>query len=252
MLENPGMAASPLAPFRKSWNQVVKRQARILAESEHSKWLEKIDHRACSFKTETLSGLSDIPKVYVKASWLELHLPTPIAQRLLRRRVLATDLDTHTPSSRKNGEDYEESYCALCARREGCGKSEESQETMSHFLWECNHLGPEQTVLEETLTRFVLDNGGIPSANLGPTLQWKDMSDTDKLGLLMGNHTPVINHISNEYTIIQAWRTAFLEAADSPLNKLWKQRAQLIVEIFPEWSISSSDPTSITRRLHED
>jgi hypothetical protein len=49
----------------------------------------------------------DIPKVYVKASWLELHLPTPIAQRLLRHRVLATDLDTHTPSSSKNGEDYE-------------------------------------------------------------------------------------------------------------------------------------------------
>jgi hypothetical protein len=138
------------------------------------------------------------------------------------------------------------------ARREGCGKSEESQETMSHFLWECNHLGPEQTVLEETLTRFVLDDGGIQSANLGPTLQWKDMSDTDKLGLLMGNHTPVINHISNEYTIIQTWRTAFLEAADSPLNKLWKKRAQLIVETFPEWSISSSDPTSIIRRLHED
>jgi hypothetical protein len=252
LLENPGMTASPLAPFRQSWNQVVKRQARILAESEHSKWLGKTDHRACSFKTETLSGLSDIPKVYVKASWLELHLPTPIAQRLLRRRVLATDLDTHTPSSRKNGEDYEESYCALCARREGCGKSEENQETMAHFLWECIHLGPEQTVLEETLTRFVLDNGGIPSANLGPTLQWKDMSDTDKLGLLMGNHIPAINHISNEYTIIQNWRTAFLEAADSPLNTLWKKRAQLIVETFPEWSISSSDPTSIIRRLHED
>jgi hypothetical protein len=102
MLENPGMSASPLAPFRKSWNQVVKRQARILAESEHSKWLDKTDHRACSFKTKTLSCLSDIPKVYVKASWLALHLPTPIAQRLLRRRVLATDLDTRTPSSRKN------------------------------------------------------------------------------------------------------------------------------------------------------
>jgi hypothetical protein len=69
---------------------------------------------------------------------------------------------------------------------------------MSHFLWECNHLGPEQTALEETLTRFVLDNGGIQSANLGPipTLQWKDMSDTGKFGLLMGNHTSVINHIS--------------------------------------------------------
>ena len=67
------------------------------------------------------------------------------------------------------------------------------------------------------------------------------MSDTDKLGLFMGNHIPAINHISNEYTIIQNWRTAFLEAADSPLNKLWKKRAQLIVETFPEWSISSSD-----------
>jgi hypothetical protein len=246
------MSASPLAPFRKSWNQVVKRQARILANSEHSKWLEQINHRACSFKSETQSGLSEIPKVYVKASWLELHLPTPIAQRLLRRRVLATDLDTHTPSSHKNGEDYEESYCALCARREGCGKSEENQESMSHFLWECKHLGPEQTVLDETLAQFVLNNGGIPSANAGPIRQWKELPDTDKLGLIMGNHIPTINHISNDYTVIQNWRIAFLEAADSPLTKLWKKLAQLIVETFPEWSISSADPTSIIRRLHED
>jgi hypothetical protein len=170
----------------------------------------------------------------------------------LRRRVLATDLDTHTPSSRKNGEDYEESYCALCARREGCGKSEENQESMSHFLWECNHLSPEQTVLDETLTWFVLDNGGIPSANAGPIRQWKDLPDTDKLSLIMGNHILAINHISNEYTAIQNWRTEFLEVADSPLTKLWEKRAQLIVETFPEWSISSADPTSIIRRLHED
>jgi hypothetical protein len=177
-LENPEMSASPLAPFLKSWNQVVKRQARILAESKHSKWLDKTDHRACSFKLETLSGLSEILKVYVKASWLELHLPTPIAQRLLRRRVLATDLDTHTPSSRKNGEDYEESYCALCARKEGCGKSEENQESMSHFYGNVTTWA----VLDETLTLFVLDNGCIPSANAGPIRQWKDLPDTNKLG----------------------------------------------------------------------
>ncbi len=132
------------------------------------------------------------------------------------------------------------------------GKPEENQESMSHFLWECNHLGPEQTVLDETLAQFVLNNGGIPSANAGPIRQWKELSDTDKLGLIMGNHIPTINHISNEYTVIQNWRTAFLEAADSPLTKLWKKRAQLIVETFPEWLISSADPTSIICWLHED
>jgi hypothetical protein len=80
------------------------------------------------------------------------------------------------------------------------------------------------------------------------------LRDTDKLSLIMGNHVPAINHISNEYTVavIQNWRTEFLEVADSPLTKLWKKRAQLIVETFPEWSISSADPTSIIRRLHED
>jgi hypothetical protein len=68
----------------------------------------------------------------------------------------------------------------------------------------------------------------------------------------MVTHIPAINHISNEYIAVQNWRTDFLEAADSPLNNLWKKRAQLIVETFPEWLISSADPTSIICQLHGD
>jgi hypothetical protein len=134
---------------------------------------------------------------------------------------MATDLDTHTPSSRRAKEDYEESFCPICLGAQASQASEHT-ETMVHFLWECEHLHTEQKALDETLATFVQSAGGIPIKEGSEALrQWKDLPQNAKLGLLMGNHIPDINTLSKKYEVIQQWLTRFLEAADAPLLTLW-------------------------------
>jgi hypothetical protein len=248
MLEHPQYWATELAPYRNTWNLHVKARAKACAELEHSKWLDQTGHRAHAYKLETLSSLKPLPKVYSKASWLTLPLSTPIQQRLLQRRTMATDLDTHTPSSRRAKEDYEESFCPICLRAQASQDSEHT-ETMVHFLWECEHLHPEQKALDETLATFVQSSGGIPIAVMR---QWKDLPQGVQLGLLMGNYIPDINTLSNKYEVIQQWLTRFLEAADAPLLTLWKKRAKLVVQYFPEWKVLDIDPTAVNRHVPLD
>jgi hypothetical protein len=124
---------------------------------------------------------------------------------------------------------------------------------MVHFLWECEHLHTEQKALDETLATFVQSSGGIPIKEGSAVLrQWKDLPQAVKLGLLMGNHIPDINTLSKKYEVIQQWLTRFLEAADAPLLTLWKKRAKLVVQYFPEWKISDIDPTAVNRHLPLD
>jgi hypothetical protein len=65
----------------------------------------------------------------------------------------------------------------------------EHTETMSHFLWRCEHLETEQKVLDDTLAAFVQAAGRVP-LTVGNTVtrQWNDLSREARLGLLMGNH----------------------------------------------------------------
>jgi hypothetical protein len=244
--------ATALAPYRNTWNQQVKSRAKACAELEHSNWLDQTGHRAHAYKLETLSALTPLPKVYSKSPWLALPLSTPIQQQLMQRRTMATDLDTHTPSSSRANEDYEESFCPICLGAQASQDSEHT-ETMVHFLWECEHLHTEQKVLDETLATFVQSAGGIPIKEGSAVLrQWKDLPQDVKLGLLMGNHIPDINTLSKEYEVIQQWLTRFLEAADAPLLTLWKKRAKLVVQYFPEWKVSGIDPTAVIRHLPLD
>ncbi len=119
---------------------------------------------------------------------------------------------------------------------------------MAHFLWECEHLATEQKTLDETLAAFVKSAGSIP-IKVGSAVkrQWQDLPQDVRLGLLMGNHIPNINTLSNDYGTIQQWLTRFLEAADTPLLKLLKKLAKLIVQYFPAWRISDIDPTAVSR-----
>ncbi len=124
---------------------------------------------------------------------------------------------------------------------------------MSHFLWGCEHLETEQKALDETLAAFVQAAGGIPlTVGNAVTRQWNDLSMEARLGLLMGNHIPDINTLSNDYGVIQNWLTCFLEAADAPLMKLWKKRAQLVVKHFPACRISDTDPVAVIRHTSQD
>jgi hypothetical protein len=247
MLEYPQYWATALAPYRNTWNQQVKSRAKAGAEMEHSTWLDQTGHRAHAYKLETLSALTTLPTVSSKSPWLDLPLSTPIQQRLLQRRTMATDLDTHTPSSRRAKEDYEESFCPICLGAHTSQNSEHT-ETMAHFLWECEHLATEQKTLDETLAAFVKSAGSIP-IKVGSAVkrQWQDLPQDVRLGLLMGNHIPNINTLSNDYGTIQQWLTRFLEAADTPLLKLLKKLAKLIVQYFPAWRISDIDPTAVSR-----
>jgi hypothetical protein len=190
-LENLNRLASPLAPYRNTWLKTLKKASQQQANTEFTKWLDKTDHRAHSYKTETCSGLPEVPLITTKATWLSLQQPVPVQQRLLQRSALATCLETHTPSARRGlrEEDYEESFCPLCLTLDSTYTPDESQEIMAHSLWECEHLRTEQVNLALHATQFVLDKGGIPTSdNLAASLQWPDLSRESKMGLLMGNH----------------------------------------------------------------
>jgi hypothetical protein len=249
MLEYPQAAVTALAPYRNSWIQHVKARAKACAQHAHTTWLARIDHRAHSYKSESLSALTTPPKVYVKAPWLSLRLATTIQQRLLQRRALATDLHTHTPCSHRDNEDYAESFCPICLV---APDSQEHQETMAHMLWECPHLSAEQDQLDKILAAFVREQGGLPIRKSKSVAQWKDLTDKVKLGLLMGNHISELHTLSNNYADIQIWITQFLAIADAPLTLLWKKRALLVVKAFPMWKISDTDPTAVTRLVDQD
>ncbi len=204
------------------WLKTLKHRTHEKANDNFTKWLNKTDHRSHSYKIKTCSCLPEIPKITTKATWLSLPLEVPIQQCLLQCRTLATRLETHTPPSRRGLEGYEESFCPLCLALNGAHTPDEHTDTMTHCLWDCEHLCTEQLALALHATQFVLDNGGIPGPkNTMVTLQWSDLCRKSRLGLLMGNHLPEINHISNDYTEVQKWLAGFLEAVDTPLHTLF-------------------------------
>jgi hypothetical protein len=75
LLEHPQPEMAPAAPFRQVWCTEVRRAARGETNREFKTWLAQTDHRAASYKTETLAGLPTTPSRDASAWWLTLPLP---------------------------------------------------------------------------------------------------------------------------------------------------------------------------------
>ncbi len=100
LLENPKPGAAPAAPFWQVWCTSVHQAARGETNREFATWLAQTDHRASSYKTKTLAGLPAVPNRDASAWWMTLPLPLRVQQLLIQLRALASDIATHTPTSR--------------------------------------------------------------------------------------------------------------------------------------------------------
>ncbi len=98
LLEHPQPEMAPVAPFHQVWCTEVRGET----NREFTTWLAQTDHRAASYKTETLAGLPTTPSRDASAWWLTLPLLMQVQQLLLQLQALASDIATHTLSSHCN------------------------------------------------------------------------------------------------------------------------------------------------------
>ena len=241
---NSGPQHSPAGDWdcsstRKAWNLRVKEAARASSKAFFAKWAEGNTHRTRAYVTDTLAGLPPCPQPGKTPTWLKCQLPLGVQQRLLQRRVLATDLATHTPSRRRSAHDpFVESFCPLCARIRVAGHTQQITETFTHFASECPPLRTQQEHLHSTLSDFLEEHGGVlrdPAKLSHPeiTTKWADLPEETRVGLLMGNEVPAMALVFTDKHERREWMLQLLVAAHEPLHLLFAHRDHLITALYP-------------------
>jgi hypothetical protein len=259
-LEHPQPGAAPAAPFRTAWCTLVRRAAMDHARQEFTSWLSQTDHRAASYKGESLAGLPVVPSRDTSAWWLTLPLSLRLQQLLLKVRVLASDLATHTPSakrarkvsrqpkalrgrkrSRRADEDpYEESWCPLCARIPYGGRTYEETESLAHLLFDCPHLCQEQHAHHTSLDALISQMGGLCRDAGGHPSQWTTLPIEHKLGLILANPTTYMLFSFPDMKTRKEWMTTFQQTSLPHIRALMDRRTALILEYYPETTDTTS------------
>ena len=234
LLANPNPQAARLAPYRHNWNTLTHARANEAASREFRAWLLATTHRARTYYKNTLNAV--LPQKYPDElpEWLSLNIPLRAHQRLLQRRVMATDLATHIPTSQRGENDYEESFCPLCARNPGPQGESEKRETFNHLIRDCESLQPEQAALTDALqeTWSALHPSNSPVAP--PPTPWTDVPRKTQRAVLMGQPDVWLAQHFPDPPHIPAVLSYMIRAADPHLTTLFRRRAQLIRERYPE------------------
>ena len=191
------------------------------------------------------------------AWWLSLPLPTRTQQLLLQMRALASAIETHTPTSqrkpltppksktattrtakkrpRRDAENpYEESWCPLCARIPIQGKTAENTESLTHVLFECQHLHQQQRELEIRAQEWVHQQGGLPLTKDEAPVQWGDLPLPTRLGLLLANPVAPLLYACPEPKVRKLKMADLVLNTSDTIRMILKRRAELIAIHYPE------------------
>jgi hypothetical protein len=243
---NPGAATS--APWRHQWGILVERQSLQYTNLTFAKLLLTQDHRLRSYLSESLACLPATPSRAAKASWLQLQLSRGAQTTLLKLRVLASDLASHISEREWRGNnEYEESFCQICARSTPKPKDADMFEDLHHLTTSCPQLIPQQSPLHLTATAEVANLGGLRLQLAGPPTTWPDLPTALQTALLLGNPVPALLFTIPEESDRKAWHAHFLESTLPHIRTLFKARQERIAVLYPPTS-SSDHAQYKTRR----
>ncbi len=134
------------------------------------------DHRIRSYLSESLACLPATPSRVAKASWLQLQLSRGAQTTLLKLRVLASDLASHiSERERRGNNEYEESFCPICARSIPKPPDADMFEDLHHLTTSCQQLTLHQTPLHLTVTAEVAKLGGLRLHLASPATTWPNL-----------------------------------------------------------------------------
>ena len=208
-----------------------------------------MDHRAQPYKTETLNTGTRWWTKIQPAQWLNWDIPARVQQKLLERRALGTQLATLTPegkrrslrTSRADGnrkakeeDPYAESLCPVCARRPDVrGKTHEAMESMEHFIFECPHLEEERNAVQTALRRQWEEVTNATQVQGHQVAPWAEVTQTDQLGMLMGNITQAMEDSLLKDQDRYQWLASLQCQIQTNMAALWNRRQALIKDTYP-------------------
>jgi hypothetical protein len=208
-------------------------------------WLAKTDHRAHSYSSETLAGIIIRSGRFKTPFWTRLHLPWRTQQDLLTRRSLGLDIATHWSSRwrRSVHDQFEESWCPLCARPSS-GPHQEERESFAHILFECPSLALHAAEVAAVASQLTAQLGGLTLYKNTHSVQWPDLPLEVRLGLLMGNRLACFTYTFADPALASDWLGRFLTATQRPISTLLKERKALVQVRFPDSPMFPSSQTS--------
>jgi hypothetical protein len=244
---HPGAAAS--APWRRQWGLLVERQSLQYTNLSFARLLLTPDHRLRSYLSESLASLPATPSRAAKASWLQLQLSRGAQTTLLKLRALASDLASHiSERARRGNNEYEESFCPICARSTPKPNDADMFEDLHHLTTSCQQLSTQQTPLHLAAAAEITKLGGLRLQKAGPVTAWPALPTLPQTALLLGNPVPALLFTIPDESDRKAWRASFLESTLPHIRTLFKARQERIAVLYPPTS-SSDHAQHKTRRI---
>jgi hypothetical protein len=231
--------AAPSAPWRHQWGTLVERQSLQYTNLTFARLLLTPDHRLRSYLSESLASLPATPSRAAKASWLQLQLSCGAQTTLLKLRALASNLASHISERERRGHnEYEESFCPICARSTPKPKDTDMFEDLHHLTTSCQQLSTQQTPLHLAAAAAVATIGGLRLQMAGPVTTWPALPTSLQTALLLGNPIPALLFTMPEEADSKAWHTQFLESTLPHIRTLFRARQERIAVLYPPSSSS--------------